>query len=142
DIFDDIDVLPVSWPAGGNVHSGFARALGRVKPKVDEVLEGLTPPIVMTGHSLGAALATLAASLYRPSLLVTFGSPRVGAAAFRDMLASAVVAERYVDCCDIVCHLLPPPYEPVGRLHYIDRNGDIRLAPAEADMKSDQFAGH
>ena len=143
DIFDDARFLPVEWAAGGNVHAGFADALQRVWRDVQQLLGKTTRPVIVTGHSLGAALATLAASLVAPRLLVTFGSPRVGDAAFCESLSRTVEAKRYVDCCDIVCQIPPPlPYQHVGSLHYIDRDGEVQLDPPEWVMAGDQLAGH
>ena len=48
--------------------------------------------LILAGHSLGAALATLAATVFPPALLVTLGSPRVGDAEF--VAALAEVARR------------------------------------------------
>lgn len=84
DIGTDLVATLVGWPHGGKVHRGFARAFASVQADVDRWIdendEG-TPPI-FTGHSLGAALATLAASHRKAAVLVTFGSPRVGDDAF------------------------------------------------------------
>ncbi|WP_335085613.1 lipase family protein [Nostoc sp.] len=67
----------------GMVHPGFALLLEEVLPKIQAIIKNSNAKqICLTGHSLGGALATLAA--YRlinnfPLINVyTFGSPRVG----------------------------------------------------------------
>lgn len=120
------------------VHSGFAKALECVWPLLQLHIEHLQPQqIWLTGHSLGAALATLAASRLRHHSGVTtyvFGSPRVGNEAFRRLLADAPLY-RYVFCADIVCRVPPAfflDYVHVGEPCYIDRRGRCRnLIPRE-----------
>lgn len=133
DLFTDLDALPLAWPQGGKVHRGFAGALDRVWKQIEGQLEGLDMPVLFTGHSLGAALATLAASRHPPDTLYTFGSPRVGDADFVTALATTV-CYRYVNCCDIVAQLPPAVYQPVGTLRYIDSNG--RVTDTEENEKT------
>lgn len=84
------------WPAGGSVHAGFQRALDDVWPQLEPELEELGDrPVLYTGHSLGGALATLAASRRAartggaggPLAVYTFGGPRVGDEGFGETLA-------------------------------------------------------
>lgn len=133
DLFTDLDALPMAWPQGGKVHRGFAGALDRVWTQIEGQLDRLDMPVLFAGHSLGAALATLAASRRPPDTLYTFGSPRVGDADFAASMAKTVVY-RYVNCCDVVAHLPPAVYQPVGTLRYIDSNG--RLTDTEEDEKT------
>jgi hypothetical protein len=130
DLLTDLDALPVAWPGGGKVHRGFVGALDRVWTQVESQLDGLDLPVLYTGHSLGAALATLAASRRPPETLYTFGAPRVGDEAFVQTLARTVVY-RFVNCCDVVTRLPPAVYEPAGTLRYIDSHG--RLNGEEED---------
>src|SRR5262249_10931814 len=71
DIIDDARFLPAGWSGNGLVHIGFFEALDRVWKDVAKALTGLGKPVLFTGHSLGAALATLAAGLRAPSQLIT-----------------------------------------------------------------------
>jgi hypothetical protein len=119
----------------GRVHAGFARSFLGLLPKLEEFVHGLTaaPPLVLTGHSLGAALATLAASVFPDCRLVTFGSPRVGDAGFAGGSLAAAV-ERYVDCSDIVTEVPPENilgYAHLGQMRYIDRDGSLHAGQVE-----------
>ena len=147
DLATDIAFVPEPWTeAGGLVHGGFARALRSVLADVRnwrDVDCAQRQRLLLCGHSLGAALATLAASAFQDaaSELVTIGSPRVGDEAF----AASVRAQRItrlVDCCDLVTHLpLQSPWHVhVGAMHYIDRLGALHApAPADADVDHDQM---
>lgn len=143
DIADDAEIVLVDWLAGGKVHHGFAGALLRVRSQFEDLVRDLQQPVVITGHSLGAALATLAASLVPTSRLVTFGSPRVGNADFCAILSQSVMADRYVNCCDKVTRVPPPlEYQHFGRLRYIDRDGALlKEPPSESMMLADQATG-
>lgn len=100
-----------------DVHSGFARALDSVWNEIAAEISQLDIPIYYTGHSLGAALATLAAARHAPHTLYTFGSPRVGNQAFIDTL-SALAIFRIVDDQDIITTLPPEAlgYRNLGKV--------------------------
>lgn len=66
------------------VHSGFKILFERIWPLIEPIIADIPGPIIYTGHSLGAAFATMAALRKKPTQLYTFGSPRIGNAAFRD----------------------------------------------------------
>jgi triacylglycerol lipase len=134
DVFDDalFGFVPWSRPAA-LVHAGFKGALDRVWKRLTAVLAPLVGSRTtwFTGHSLGAALATLAADRSEfDSCVCTLGSPRVGNEAF----ATAFNARfgnrslRYVSDADIVTHVPPPfplPYFHVDELRYIGADGLI-----------------
>lgn len=142
DLLTDLNFPPVEWPeTGGRVHAGFARACRGLRAEVEAWLGGAgsgSGALVLTGHSLGAAIATLAATLLRPTLLVTLGSPRVGNAGFAAALAG-VPGARYVNCTDIVTRVPPPEldYVHVRAPSYIDSAGRLREDPSEAAMEAD-----
>ncbi|MEO6217611.1 MAG: lipase family protein [Sphingomonas sp.] len=148
DLITDATFILENWDRPGRVHSGFSAALSSILAPIESWLRDTNPSrLLLTGHSLGGALATvLAARLVdgdRPIELVTFGSPRVGDEALVASLGSLAV-RRYVNCTDAVA-LLPPPliYSHVRGLHYIDRDGRIHVGdePAIAVSK-DQRAAH
>ena len=86
----------------------------------------------MTGHSLGAALATVAANLLCADQpgglgirgLYTYGSPRVGDNGFGRRITVPVY--RFRNNTDLVTHVpLGLVFHHVGRLQFIDSGGSI-----------------
>jgi len=96
-----------------DVHAGFTEALDSVWSEIDAALAQINCPIFYTGHSLGAALATLAAARHAPRAVYTFGSPRVGNQAFIDSLCNVPVY-RIVDDEDVITTV---PSEELGFRH-------------------------
>jgi len=124
----DLDFPPVDSGYGGKVHEGFKDALDEVWKNLHNHLNEWKElhkngTIWFTGHSLGAALATLAAQRYdKVDGLYTYGSPRVGDLEFKNSLQ--VKNYRFVNNNDVVPKVPPPPlYQHVGDLKYIDHNG-------------------
>ncbi len=96
------------------VHDGFATRFAQVKDQITPFLKARQSPLLVTGHSLGAALATVAAVfLAVPARLITFGSPRVGDDAFRNLAQSipGLDIQRFVDCCDVVARVPPKAFD-------------------------------
>jgi hypothetical protein len=132
DIRADAIFLPVDFAGHGKVHLGFKLALeevwqensllGYLTALRDE--DGGARPVWFTGHSLGAAVATLAAALHGSVQgLYTFGSPKVGN--FRFSRHFAVRTFRFVNNMDIITQLPPFFYSHVGELLAIDGDGRI-----------------
>lgn len=84
DILADLEAGKNVAMAGGKVHHGFKHELDKLWPSITETLAAHPGKFYVTGHSLGAAMATIAASRVQDRVisLVTFGSPRVGDADF------------------------------------------------------------
>lgn len=131
EIFNDwmanFDFLPVEWNQGGKVHKGFKEAVDEVWDELSDYLtnEQQNRKIWITGHSLGAALATLSADRYaNVQGLYTFGSPRVGDIDFKNnFLANSY---RFVNNNDVVTTVPPGGlYSHAGQLRYIDPDGLI-----------------
>lgn len=131
---DNLDAGFVSGPfnEGDRLHRGFAQGLIHILPEVHSRLNDFHrpgTPLFLTGHSLGAALATLtAASFYvegRPVHSVYgFGSPRVGCRHFRKSYTSRDQGRtfRVVNQHDLVARTPPRflRYRHVGLLRYLD----------------------
>ncbi|MEM7344107.1 MAG: lipase family protein [Chloroflexota bacterium] len=147
DVITDADVRLVPGPKG-LVHSGFKQAVDVVwdemLAKIDEY-QGKTvdgtrvttqaKSLWFTGHSLGAALATLAVARLRLEMdrgvfgLYTFGSPRTGNPEFSSALNTDFKPYifRFVNNNDVVTRvpLRKMDYSHVGSLTYIDADGSF-----------------
>ena len=118
DLRTDSQFLPAVCRAGGHVHEGFLAAYAEISDQLDAVVKAKRPEqlLWLTGHSLGGALATLAAAHFHSTPLhgtYTYGSPRVGDAAFVNVLPR-LSHYRFVHRDDWVA-TVPPEF--LGYLH-------------------------
>lgn len=144
DWITDMKVRKTAGPYG-DVHRGFYQALNYVWPEMEECIEdicndGKRRKVYFTGHSLGAALATLAAAklqLCRHNEfdmdvdgLYTFGSPRVGSHRFAINFNKDLkdVTFRIVNNHDVVTRVPTSfTYGHLGNLIYFDDDGKIKF---------------
>lgn len=112
DIRTDLDAVTVPCGSGGMIHRGFKRAFEAVRADVDRVLqqsEHAARPLYVTGHSLGGALATIAARQMDHAggiaACYTFGAPRVGDEVWISSMKTPLY--RLVNAADAVT-MLPP----------------------------------
>lgn len=156
DWLDDADAehIPVPY-ATGLVHQGFADSLETLWQQLVPSVRKLAAtglPILVTGHSKGGALATLASlrlwhdEKIMPAGIYTFGAPRAGDTAFANAYNTAIAPHwRFEITNDIVPHLPPKAvlleflgnveprlaglsardYQHVGRLEFFDWGGGI-----------------
>jgi|HubBroStandDraft_1064217.scaffolds.fasta_scaffold00426_20 hypothetical protein len=143
DLIADLRANLVAWPeSAGRVHDGFAVAVRALRPQILDWIKSAKPDLnkmILTGHSLGAAMATLTASIWRPAWLVTIGSPRVGDAVFVETVAAAY-SVRFVDCCDAVT-AVPPEiggYVHIKDYKYLTRDAGIVENPNQEFLQSDR----
>ena len=145
DIGIDASALLVPWQGAGQVHSGFAKAFDSVRAALEQWLatSGKSrSALLVCGHSLGAALATLAASVWQPAKLIPIGAPLVGNQQFVDSLAG-VECQRIVNCCDLVARV-PPTL--LGYRHppgptFITWDAKLSHDPSAATIDADQHLG-
>lgn len=133
DITTDAKMFLVPSQTGtGKGHHGFETAAAAVFPHIIMVCNQYRnnkQRVWFTGHSLGAAMSHIMATVYNNMLpdhkvvLFTFGSPRVGNAANKAL--GEVIHHRYVDSSDIVPRVPISwfRYRHYGELHYLDKNG-------------------
>lgn len=129
DVLSNLWVRRRAW-GPGKVHAGYLEALLDVVEEVKVLLYRAPRPLYFTGHSMGGALATLAATLPPgPDAAYSFGAPRVGNAAFARALDRVV---RVVNCDDIAPRYpLPFGYRHGGAAWHLEDDG--RLVPG-ADL--------
>jgi triacylglycerol lipase len=149
-----IQIQDSAYP--GLVHRGFAAAMQVIWPDLKARLPApsVGRPVWVTGHSLGAALATLASIRlvnegYTVKSVYTYGSPRVGNPDFHS--AYSTVNYRFVNNNDVVPHvpleilLLGVPnsglrhfaYKHVGTVKYLNRSGQLGEGMSDWDTKKD-----
>jgi hypothetical protein len=142
DWLTDVRVFPARDQDGNLVHSGFLGAIddvwASVRRHVAELQRKAARPLWMTGHSLGAALATIASNRcsHDPALglvgTYTYGSPRVGDTAFGGQISIPVY--RFQNNTDLVTHLpLGLVYDHVGTREFIDAGGYLHESLALPD---------
>lgn len=139
DWLTDVEIKLVPGP-GGEVHRGFWGAVNAVWPQIQEALAEYrtnNQTIWIGGHSLGGALALLAAARLQLQEktpvqgLYTFGQPRAGNYSFANAFDEAFKerATRFVNNNDIVPHVPPPGlilrYWHTTRMIYIDAEGKL-----------------
>jgi triacylglycerol lipase len=134
DVMTDIKATQISL-IEGRVHSGFRTAYESVRPEIEKFLSDLDEiPLYITGHSLGAALATVATQELeknpvfkkRIAACYTFGSPRVGNSQYDRSFKAPIY--RMVNTTDIVTviPLLAMGYIHIGDVRFLGRKaGDL-----------------
>jgi len=129
DVLSNLWVRRRDW-GPGKVHAGYLEALLDIVEEVKILLYRAPRPLYFTGHSMGGALATLAATLPPgPDATYSFGAPRVGDAAFARALDKVV---RVVNGDDIAPRYpLPLGYRHGGAAWHLEDDG--RLLPG-ADL--------
>lgn len=135
------DFWKVPWPQGGKIHRGFRTALDHMWEAVEAALERIDLPIFYAGHSLGGAMAVLAASRRPPVATYTFGCPRVGNEAFAEA-HSHLPFYRTVNNRDLVTRVPPLAkilgFKHFGEVHYVTHdNRTVVNMPAE-DVRADR----
>jgi triacylglycerol lipase len=141
----DVDAMPDDYrplSGFGQVHSGFQDVYELVRTNIAANLAAAAAgceQILITGHSLGAALAVLAAPDIARNMppntieprLITFAGPKVGlddfAAKFNALIESCY---RVVNSLDIVPYLPPTPPTPyvhVGAQISVNSGGLVQI---------------
>jgi predicted lipase len=138
DVLADASIkLDEAWlcDAKVRVHAGFLKEADGVMDEIDTWFKthghsGEQREFLVTGHSLGGAVATLVALRlfeyigYTPRV-ITFGSPRVGCRKLRKIFNRRVPdALRFVHDHDIVPWMPVWPYRHLGNEIHLDDNGN------------------
>ncbi|KAH8830094.1 alpha/beta-hydrolase [Flagelloscypha sp. PMI_526] len=157
-VLTDLDILPDSLDTGlfpglakeALVHGGFQDAFKASSDQIFPVINNLiqekgTKDIVVTGHSLGGALAQLAAmhmALTIPDAniqLTTFGMPRVGNPAWASAVTDKVPNRTRVNNQDDLVPIIPPIAfgfaHPEGEVHLLNDDGTSAVSCSGVDSE-------
>ena len=135
DVLHDLDARRTRTPTG-KVHTGFLAALDKVWDRVERLVdaESGSRAVWLTGHSLGGALAALAASRLAiehqtpVAGLHTFGQPRVGNRQFAASLGRALANRyyRFINNEDTVPNLpLAFRFRHAGEMCWFNKEGAL-----------------
>jgi hypothetical protein len=144
--FRGTEANPIDWSRNaqfkptasefGRIHSGFGSGVEEVWQGVLDAIAEAGRPVVFTGHSLGGALAALAAfradrAGHPVAAIYTYGQPRVGhrdfSRAYSERLEDRTF--RAINHVDLVTRvpLLLQGYRHVGSRVYFDRGGAAHM---------------
>ena len=143
DWLTDLSFFPLLWPLPLR-HLGFSCAWRGIRFELFEWVRKLpedSRQLVLTGHSLGGALAVMAAfdlaRLFSVRWVITFGQPRVGLLSFSQFYDTRpcgpeepdttlhAVTRRYIHETDVISRLPPPLlYCHVGNRWLLDASGN------------------
>jgi hypothetical protein len=149
---EDLACTPVrfDWvfkgaPAIGEIHAGFGHCLSDGLGAIVDCLSGrdTTKPLLITGHSLGGALAALAGACFTVlaspvpavSAIYTFGQPRIGLHDFCNTYSRILDGRlvRFVNKKDLVPRV--PfrnwDYSDAGKMIHFDSSGKPGLESTE-----------
>ena len=114
DVLADLKAGKNVEASGGKVHVGFKDELNKLWPAIEKAVASIDI-LYVTGHSLGAAMATIASGRMQSKVLalITFGSPRVGNKEYVNSLT--VTHYRVQNNCDDVTKV---PFMLMGFAHH------------------------
>lgn len=100
---------PTYWAGDGKIHSGYRSAFNRIRDRVDDMIAD-DKDVIVCGHSMGGALATLYAVWYseKVSEVYTFGATKVLTSSTVPIIKAKVY--RYANKGDFGPHWPPLPW--------------------------------
>jgi hypothetical protein len=126
DFYCDVEVWLITYPphTRSSVHEGFLRRFLSMEKYISSYINPENQ-VLFTGHSLGSAVAAIAAMMYNNSFYVGFGTPRVGNAHFVDMFKqNALKYLRVKYGRDPINSIIPP-------IKYAHIDKDFHIGPPD-----------
>jgi len=114
DILADLKAGKNIEAIGGKIHVGFKGEINKLWPAIEKAVANIDS-LYVTGHSLGAEMATIAEGRMKSKVqaLITFGSPKVGNKEYVNCLT--VTHYRVQNNCDDVTKV---PFSLMGFEHH------------------------
>jgi triacylglycerol lipase len=120
DTISDLIANQTTYPwftYGGSTHLGFTEIYAKARDQIIQALEkcDLSKRLIITGHSLGGALATLCAldlaynTPFSAPIVYTYGAPRIGDPAFADAFNRKIPFNHRIVIESDLIPLIPPP---------------------------------
>jgi triacylglycerol lipase len=132
--------MPYPWISnGGSTHHGFTEIYATARMQIIHTLSKCdsNKKLIITGHSLGGALATLCAldlaynTKFAPPIVYTYGAPRVGDPTFAATYNQKIALNHRVVIESDLIPLIPPPlYKKLSHpkvYHYLHVKGGFML---------------
>lgn len=145
DVKSVADLVLKKHKDGGYVHRGIDEALDCVWDRLDAYVQSIRTnnhDVWITGHSMGAALATVCASRMPANGLYTFGSLRVGTKGFNKTVEKNTKWYRVAHARDIATRFpFPIVYRHGGECHFITLDGRILTNPGLWRMFYERIGG-
>lgn len=146
DIIADLKFWRRDSKLGGSVHVGFQDEVLKIEDDIRAWLKKNTiKSYIITGHSLGGAMATIFAARQDASKInkvITFGSPRVGGSDFVKAFNQQYEHIRVVNNNDIVTRVPPAPlYRHTGISVYYDHKDNCFVNPSRLKKIQCWFTG-
>ena len=140
-----VSLTPYPYGAFGNVHSGFIKTYGIFRKTIHDALSGLGPEkrLYIAGHSLGAALATLAVpdiatlAVFASTSVYTYASPRVGDKTFAAEYNRLTKGRsfRIANTCDLVGSIpFPVPFLGIIGAYFTHVDDPVEFTVQEEDV--------
>jgi triacylglycerol lipase len=132
--------IPYPWVSnGGNTHRGFTEIYATARIQIIHALSQCdsSKRLIITGHSLGGALATLCAldlannTKFAPPIVYTYGAPRVGDPTFAAAYNQKIPFNHRIVIESDLIPLVPPPFYKIPShpqvYHYLHVKGGFLL---------------
>ncbi|MGA2508384.1 MAG: lipase family protein [Chitinispirillaceae bacterium] len=140
-----VSLTPYPYGAFGNVHNGFIKTYGIFRKTILDALRNIGPEkrLYIAGHSLGAALATLAvpdiasSTVFASASVYTYASPRVGDRTFAAEYNRLTKGRsfRIANTCDLVGSIpFPVPFLGIIGAYFTHVDDPVEFTVQEEDV--------
>lgn len=149
DLITDSKIVQAKFFDYGRAHRGFIQALENLLEQLDTDLDALFREkqrrLIICGHSLGGALATLYGLHQHDKSpeIYTIGCPRVGGISFAKNAEKRINVYRILNDNDLIPKLPTPPfYKHIGASYFITSSKELEIDPSFSVKWESRRKGH